>query len=103
MDENKKIQLQQKIIDDLEDKNQCLIEENNQLKKEIEDLKDKLSFEEAKPKKGYEKAKELILELEKDKNEYENLIIELKNKKNECKQLFVELKEMKVAYTKQDQ
>ena len=101
MDENRKIQLQQKIIDDLESEIQKLTEENGQLKKEIEDLKDKLAFEETKPKKGYEKAKELILELEKDKNEYENLIIELKNKKRECEQLFIELKKMKIAYAKE--
>lgn len=101
MDENKKIQLQQKIIDDLEVEVKKLTEENDQFKKEIEDLKDKLAFEEEKPKKGYEKAKELFLELEERKNEYENLIIELKNKKRECEQLFIELKKMKIAYAKE--
>lgn len=101
MEENKKIQLQQKIIDDLESKNNDLIAENDKLKKENEELTEKLVYEESKPKSGYEKAKALITELEKTKHEYEDLVIGLKKKQDECNQLLLTLKQMKIAYSKE--
>ena len=90
---DRKIELQQKIINELQEENKRITEEN-------EELKEQLEFEKIKPREGYEETKELIVQLEKSKEEYEELIVGLKEKQRICDNQLVALKGLKVEYKK---
>lgn len=70
----KKVLLQSRIIQRLE-------EENSSLKNEIENLKTELEMERMIPKEGYDKAKTLMVQMMNSKNEYDKLIKEMKEKR----------------------
>ena len=89
----KKIEMQQAIIDELQEKNKLLEAENKQLKTE-------LGYEKIKPQDGYEEAKKLMVTLEETRKEYEVLIKELKEKNKKCDEQLLQLKELKFEYKK---
>ena len=89
----KKIEMQQAIIDELQEKNKLLAAENKQLKTE-------LGYEKIKPQDGYEEAKKLMVTLEETRKEYEVLIKELKEKNKKCDEQLLQLKELKFEYKK---
>ena len=90
---DKKINFQQNIIDELN-------KEIESLKSEYELLKTELEFEKNKPRKGYEKAKQMIIELEEKKHEYQMLIDELNVLKVSYNEKIQELSELKETYKK---
>lgn len=90
---DRKIEIQQKIINDLQENNKKLIEEN-------EELREQLDLERIKPKEGYEEAKKLMENLEKSKAEYEELIVGLKEKHKICDNQLIALKGIKDEYKK---
>lgn len=93
MNIEKKVKIQQKIIEDLQRDKDILEQENIR-------LSDELELEKLIPREGYEKAKALMVELENKKQEYEDLIKETKAIRDECKEKIKELKELKVKYKK---
>ena len=66
---SRRIKVQERIIQELE-------HENSSLKTEIEELNQKLLFEQTKPIQGYERAKKMISEIESKQNELQTLIDE---------------------------
>ena len=90
---DRKIELQSKVIKDLQDKIQELTAEN-------EELKEQLELEKVKPKEGYEDAKKLMIQFEKSKKEYEELIVGLKEKQKICDNQLIALKGLKEEYKK---
>ena len=93
MNNDKKVKIQQRIIEDLQKSNETLEQENLR-------LSDELELEKLLPNEGYEKAKQLICELEDKKIEYEKLIEETKKIQEECKLKIQEVKELKKKYSK---
>lgn len=85
----KKIKIQQDIIEELE-------QEIARLKEENASLKDQLNL----PKQGYEKAKEMIIRLEQREEEYNRLISELKEMQSICKNKIQEVSDLKKDYKK---
>ena len=71
MNIEKKVKLQQKIIDDLQQEKDTLREENDKLSVDLE-------LEKILPKEAYERVTQLINELEDRKSEYEALIENVK-------------------------
>jgi peptidoglycan hydrolase CwlO-like protein len=93
MNNEKKVKIQQKIIEDLQ-RDKYLLEQENVR------LSDELELEKVIPREGYEKAKALMIELETKKQEYEDLIKETKAIRDEYKEKIKEIKELKVKYKK---
>lgn len=93
MNNEKKVKIQQKIIEDLQRDKDILEQENIR-------LSDELELEKVIPREGYEKAKALMVELENKKKEYEDLIKETKAIRDEYKEKIKEIKELKVKYKK---
>ena len=93
MNNDKKVKVQQRIIEDLQKSNEALEKENLR-------LSDELELEKLLPKEGYEKAKKLICDLEDRKTEYEQLIIETKSIQSEYKEKIREINELKKKYKK---
>ena len=90
---DKTIKIQQDIIDGLN-------KDIEDLKTKYELLENELEFEKNKPKQGYEKAKQMMVELEEKKYEYQMLIDELKPLKVSYNEKIQELSELKEAYKK---
>lgn len=86
LNKDKKIKMQQEIID--------------KLSRENEELKEQLEFERAKPDLMIHKAKEMMELLEEKKNEYEYLVAELKELKEKYRSQLKEFKELKIKYRK---
>ena len=85
---DKTIKIQQDIIDGLN-------KDIEDLKTKYELLENELEFEKNKPKQGYEKAKQMMVELEEKKYEYQMLIDELKTLKVSYNEKIQELSELK--------
>lgn len=93
MNIEKKVKLQQKIIDDLQQEKDTLKEENNRLSVDLE-------LEKILPKEAYERVKHLINELEDRKSEYETLIENVKEIQSEYKDGLKEIKTLRAKYKK---
>ena len=89
----RRIALQQKLIDELTAQNELLKQRN-------EDLQNELDFEKEIPKEGYEKAKNLIIDLEQYKVEYEKSIADLKESKESYEAARQEFYILKKQYQK---
>lgn len=90
---DRKIEIQGRIIADLQDQNQLLKEENQKLKAD-------LAFERIKPREGYQEAKKMMAELEKSKAEYDKLIFGMKERQKKCEDLIKTLQKLKGKYKK---
>lgn len=93
MNTEKKIKIQQKIIENLNKENQRLKEQNTELETSLLIAKET-------PKAGYDKAKDTMCELEKRIKEYEILIQDTKSakesyteKKKQMEKLIIEYKQ----------
>ena len=96
MNNEKKVKVQQRIIEDLQNSKETLEAENLR-------LSDELELEKLLPKEGYERAKKLIYDLENRKAEYEKLIVEVKNIQSEYKKKIKEINDLKKKYRKEMQ
>lgn len=94
MFKDQKIKTQQKIIEKLK-------LENQSLKEELETVKLELELEKNTPKQGYDTAKELMADLVKKKELYENLIEETKDIMQTYKAKEKEINELKVKFHKE--
>lgn len=68
---------------------------NAELTKQLDDLKFKLDFNEQLNMNGYKQAKDLIVDLEKIKQDWESSLADLNDKRNKYSELIVELQEIK--------
>lgn len=93
MNIEKKVKLQQKIIDDLQQEKDTLKEENDRLSVDLE-------LEKILPKEAYERVKQLINEFEDRKSEYEALIENVKKIQSEYKDRLKEIKTLRTKYKK---
>lgn len=93
MNIEKKVKLQQKIIDDLQQVKDTLREENDKLSVDLE-------LEKILPKEAYERVTQLINELEDRKSEYEALIENVKEIQSEYKDKLKEIKTLRTKYKK---
>lgn len=93
MNIEKKVKLQQKIIDDLQHEKETLKEENDKLSVDLE-------LEKILPKEAYERVTQLINELEDRKSEYEALIENVKEIQSEYKDKLKEIKTLRTRYKK---
>ena len=91
---DKKIKIQQSIIEDLK-------AENKKLKEELELVKTDLEFEKNFKNQEYDTAKDLMVELNKEKAVYEDLIQRAILAKNSYIEKEKELNELKVKYNKE--
>lgn len=91
---DKKIKIQQCIIEDLK-------AENKKLTEELELLKADLEFEKNFKNKEYDTAKDLIVELNKEKAIYEDLIQKANLARDKYKEKEKEINELKVKYSKE--
>lgn len=94
MFKDQKIKTQQKIIEKLQ-------AENQSLKEELETVKLELELEKNTPKQGYDTTKELMTNLVKKKELYENLIEETKDIMQTYKEKEKEINELKVKFHKE--
>lgn len=90
---DKTIKIQQDIIDELKKDIDILKSENDELQKELD-------FERNKVNLGYEKAKQMMIDLEKKKHEYQMLIDELCILKASYSEKIQEMSELKETYKK---
>ena len=90
---DKTIKIQQDIIDGLKKDIDVLKSENEELQKELD-------FERNKPKLGYEKAKQMMIDLEKKEHEYQMLIDELSILKVSYSEQMKKMSELKETYKK---
>lgn len=67
---------------------------NNELKKKINDLNFQIAFDKEVKEKGYERAKNLITELEQIKKEWQAALTDLHSKQQEYRQLLADLQAM---------
>lgn len=93
MDKDKKILIQQNIIEDQNRK----IEE---LKKKINSLEEENTNIKLVPREGYEKAKKLIIDLNEKIAEYNNIIKEALELKVEYNKSIQEINKLKIEYSK---
>lgn len=78
MDKDRKIEIQQQELLRLDNENTELKNQISELNKQVSGLKDQLEIEKNKPKEGYERAKQMIRELEVKQLEYIEIIDSLK-------------------------
>ena len=90
----RKLKVQESLIEDLK-------EENQRLKKELEDTKANLEFEQTFKDNEFDNLKELIVDLNKKKAIYEDLIQKAKTARNEYKEKSKEMDEIKAKYSKE--
>lgn len=93
MNKDKKIECQQHIINDL-------TEQNKNLTQQVEDLKSELLFEQNKINLGYERAQQLIINLEEKMKFYNETIAELKETQKEYNLALKDLIRIRKNYTK---
>lgn len=93
-DLNKKIAIKQRIIDRQNETIRTLQEENENLKLELE-------LEMVQQKEGYDKAKELIISMQKHIEEYEKAITDLRKSKAYYDKASKELLELKGKYIRE--
>lgn len=80
----------------------AILEENlKRLESENLELKEQLEFERRKPKVEEEKLKELILDFEAKREEYNNLVASARKKEKEYQKKVTEIKGMKKDYKKE--
>ena len=72
---------------------------NAELSKELDDLKFKLDYNSQLNMNGYQRAKDLIGELEKIKQDWLSVLIDLENKKNQYDELIKDLQKIKSIMT----
>ena len=86
LDKDKKIKMQQDIIDNLTKENQ--------------ELKEQLEYEQNKPDLMIQKAKSMMELLEEKRIEYESLIAELKEKREQFRSHLDDFRQIKTEYKK---
>ena len=94
MFKDQKIKTQQKIIENLKSENQSL-------KEELETIKLELELEKNTPKQGYNTAKELMADLIKKKELYEELLKNTKIIMANYKEKEKEMNELKIKFHKE--
>ena len=94
MNKDKKIKIQQLLIESLEKK-------NKELEIKLTETEVERDLERELPKDGYEKAKKLIVDLEGYIEKYKYLIGELEVKKNEYQEAINEINQLKIKYNKE--
>ncbi len=98
MDKDKKIEIQQQELLRLDKENEDLKQQIGQLNNQIEHLKGDLTVEKEKPKDGYERAKQMIRELEIKQAEYIEIIDSLKELREKYDTEILELQRIKEKY-----
>ena len=94
MKSDKKIKIQQRMIEELREKNKVLTIENEKLFIELE-------LEKNSHKEEHERTRKLIEELEKKKEEYLKIIENVKNLQSQYKDKIKEITDLKKAYKKE--
>lgn len=111
MNSEKKIKIQQKIIEDtkqklekMEAENQALLQEiasvRQELSKELEETKELLEIEKNKKSKDYETVKMLLEELKKKNEVYDELIEKAKIARSKYKEQEKAMYKLKIEYNK---
>lgn len=94
MIKDRKIKVQESLIESLK-------VENQELKEKLENVKAELEFEKTFKNDEYDELKDLIEELSKEKATYENLVQKAILAKKEYKEKTKELNDLKVRYNKE--
>lgn len=93
MNADKKIAIQQRLIESLS-------AENQQLREETEQLREALEAERSLPREGYDRAKELMAELEHKIHEYHDLIAEARSLRSDYMDKINRLHKITIQYKK---